>query len=193
MGIERQTHSNLHKLNKTAEAVKKDTVTPLDFIQCYGAFIFMKIEPNFEDLKQCKAEDVILPKLKIHYAVKDLKEDIPFIEIDSMKQFYDAFMCSGFFDGVRTFEWIKKGWSFDESITTDRAWKTVFSASIGNQIFVTESLENAKMFIVTAWNSYDLDCISKEITDVWIMEWESFEEAYKYCLDFKEVSPMCYS
>jgi hypothetical protein len=155
----------------------------------------MKIEPNFDDLKPGTGitEEKKLPKIKIHYAVKDLDGDIPFIEIDSIKEFYDAFMCSGYFENVRTFEWVKKGDSFDERISADRAWNTVFSASIGNQIFVTEYIENAKMFIVNAWNSYDLNCINEEITDVWIMEWHSFEEAYKYSLDLKEVSPLCYS
>ena len=68
----------------------------------------------------------------------------------------------------------------------------LFSASIGNQIFVTESIENAKMFIVNAWNSYDLNCVN-ENSDVWIMEWCSFEEAYKYCCDLKRSKSMCYS
>ena len=155
----------------------------------------MKIEPNFDDLKPPiqKNEEIILPKVKIHYAVKDLDGDVPFIEIENMKQFYDAFMCGGFFNGVRTFEWVKEGHSFDESCSADRAWNTVFTASIGNQIYVTESIENAKMFIVTAWRNYDLDCSNEEITDVWIIEWDSFESAYKYCLDLKEVSPLCYS
>ena len=70
----------------------------------------MKIEPNFDDLKEGKAEEIKLPKLKIHYAVKDLDEDIPFIEIESMERFYDAFMCSGYF----AFDWVKRGYSFDE-------------------------------------------------------------------------------
>ena len=153
----------------------------------------MKIEPKFDDLKQSKENDLILPKLKVHYAAKNLDEDIPFIEIESINQFNDAFMSSGFFDGVRTFEWIKKGCSFDESLLPDRAWNTVFSASIGNQIFVTDNFENAKMFIMNAWNSYDIDCLKEEVSDVWIMEWCSFEEAYKYCLDLKEVSHLCYS
>jgi len=154
----------------------------------------MKIEPNFDDLKEnSKNETILLPKLKIHYAVKDLDEDVPFIEIDSIKDFYYAFMSSGYFDNVRTFEWVKKGDSFDKSLSDDRAFNTVFTASIGNQIFVTESFENAKMFIVNAWNNYDLACLNVEITDVWIMEWDSFESAYKYCLDMKEVSPLCYS
>ena len=152
----------------------------------------MKIEPKFDDLKQCKMESVILPKLKIYYDVKGNKEDIPFIEIKNINQFFDAFMCSGYFDGVRTFDWIKEGCSFDESISADRAWNTVFTASIGNQIFATESIENAKIFIVNAWHNYDLDILNEEITEVFLMEWASFEEAYKYCLDFKEVSHLCY-
>jgi len=152
----------------------------------------IKINPSFEDLEPItETNETKLPRLKIHYAVKDLEGDVPFIEIESMEQFYDAFMCSGFFDNVKTFDWVKD--SFDESISADRAWSTVFTASIGNQIFATENIENAKIFIVNAWRSFDLNCENKEITDVWIMEWESFEEAYKYCLDFKEESPLCYS
>jgi len=79
----------------------------------------MKIEPNFDDLKpgQGITEEKKMPKIKIHYAVKNLDGDIPFIEIDSIKEFYDAFMCSGYFENVRTFEWVKKGDSFDECVS----------------------------------------------------------------------------
>lgn len=152
----------------------------------------IKLNPVFEDLQPpTETKETKLPRLKIHYAVKDLEGDVPFIEIESMEQFYDAFMCGGFFDNVKTFEWVKD--SFDESMSEDRAWNTVFTASIGNQIFATDNFENAKIFIVNAWRSFYLDCENEKITDVWIMEWESFEEAYKYSLDLKEESPLCYS
>ena len=59
----------------------------------------MKIEPNFDDFLlggYQKKKDV--QNKNPHLCRKNLDGDILYLEIDSIKEFYDAFMCSGYFE-----------------------------------------------------------------------------------------------
>lgn len=152
----------------------------------------MKLNPIFGDLTPQKQKNVKLPKVKLHYAVKNLEGDIPFIELKNIFELYEVFMSDGYFDGISGFDWIEKGKTYDECISPKRAWETVFTVIISNEIFATDSIENAKSFIIHSFKNFDLEELKENITDIWIMEWESYEEAYKYCLDIKETNPLCY-
>lgn len=154
-----------------------------------------RITPNFNDLFESnfKLEPIKLPNINLHYGLKDYDGDIPIILLEDIYKLHDAFCCSGYFDDVVGFDWIREGLTFDECASFDRIFNTVFSVSIESEIFVTDKLYNALLFVSNAFKSFDLNNFKENILDVWILEWESFEDAYKYCLGLKEENSLCYS
>lgn len=108
------------------------------------------------------------PITNLHYAKETLTGDIPEIRFDSVQSLIDA--------------------SVDEM--NEVAGEMVFVIAIGGESFATENVESAEAFISALLEKYK-NCSWS--SDVWILEFKSFEEAYKYKLDLKEgQSGLCY-
>jgi len=48
------------------------------------------------------------------------------------------------------------------------------------------------VYVFDSWNCIDL-VVNQNWQDFYLMEWVSYEEAYKYCLDLKEEHELCYT
>jgi len=57
------------------------------------------------------------------------------------------------------------------------------------EVYVTDNTFHLEMYLASNFVINH----SKEKVDVFIQEYESFEDAYKVALDLKEVNPICYN
>lgn len=109
---------------------------------------------------------------KVHYAKLNLQGDIPCYEFQGIEDLRT--FVNGIIDQHSGF----------------KAENMVYLIAIQDDVFVTENLQLVQELFDGNLNSaYPF----YEGEDVFIHEYQSYEEAYKVALDMKEDSPLCYS
>ena len=105
-------------------------------------------------------------KYKLHYANLELDSDIPCYKFNLKEE------LQGF-------------------ILAESELDSVYLVSIFNEVFVTSNMLPLLWFIDKFTTTEEVQH-NKEI-EIFIQEYESFEEAYIVALDMQEIKPNCYS
>lgn len=101
---------------------------------------------------------------KIHYAKLDLQGDIPCVELQSFREAY----------------------AFIESVLYPETKNKVYLLAVEDEIFISETASLiCKMY-------KDAISYSKQ-KEIFLQEYQSYEDAYRVALDMKEVSALCYN
>ncbi len=109
---------------------------------------------------------------KVHYAKLNLQGDIPCYEFQGIEDLRT--FVNGIIDQHSGF----------------KAENMVYLIAIQDDVFVTENLQLVQELFDGNLNSaYPF----YEGEDIFIQEYQSYQEAYKVALDMKEDSPLCYS
>lgn len=111
-------------------------------------------------------------KIELHYAPKDLTDDIPCIEFSTLTDLADYFK--------------------EISDRTDGKTIYLFTCDDGddqNEIWVTDSSIHPYQLVTELNSFYGFYLFSK----FFLFEYSNFEEAYKTAIDMREGHPLCYS
>ena len=72
--------------------------------------------------------------------------------------------------------------------------EVVYLLSVGDDVFISEDDEIIKSILKMFYNEQSfVDHYEREIQDIFIQEYSSYEEAYKVALSIKETSKLCYN
>jgi hypothetical protein len=112
-------------------------------------------------------------RIKLHYAELNNQGYIPCIEFENIQELIDNIPYEPK-DCIYLFTYSSK-----ENKATD----------FSDEVIVTEDIFHIESFIKT--NRDEL--IGLEMTDFFLQEYPSYEEAYKVALMMKETSPLCYN
>lgn len=112
-------------------------------------------------------------RIKLHYAELNNQGDISCIEFKNATELIENIPYN-IKDCVYLFSYSRKE---DEE------------CPLSNEVIVTEDIAQIIFFMQINLNELN----ELEMTDYYLQEYESYEEAYKVALSMKEVSPLCYN
>jgi hypothetical protein len=111
-----------------------------------------------------------MDKFKLHYAELELQDDIPCFEFDSKYKMLD---------------YISNIYKNNHFTTLNK----VCLVAIWDDLIVVDSVSRIIEFVNNGVDNH----LSLELQEVFLQEYDSYEEAYKVALNMKEDSPLCYS
>jgi len=107
-------------------------------------------------------------KIKLHYAKLNLQGDIPCYEFNDFTSFIQ----------------------FLNKETFDKPGNNVQLMAVEDEIFVAD--KDSQIISETLLHIYGEGYFTISDTNVFLQEYDSFEEAYSVALDMRETHPLCY-